>query len=312
MSYTFDNSAGNPRNPSRPPERVEWGWRSSDEMADVWIQMLPRTDADREVLDKAARRKMLEEDAVGSEVLIAREPDYVNLRNDAALIYRELGRPDRALLHFAAVTRLDPRSPAAHYNEAVTLEMLGRESEALAHYREAIRLDPSYALAHKALGNTSFRAGRFDEAISEFRTALRADPSLATTHCSLAQALTASGRPADAVAEYRSALTLAPDSTPCLINFAWLLGAHRDAAIRRPAEAVRLAEHAVALTGGKNADALDVLGAAYASGGRFDGAIEAGTEAVRLLDQTASPAVAEARARVDLYRRRIPFIVPDR
>ena len=28
--------------PSHPPERVSWGWRSSDEMADVWIQVMTR------------------------------------------------------------------------------------------------------------------------------------------------------------------------------------------------------------------------------------------------------------------------------
>jgi tetratricopeptide (TPR) repeat protein len=311
ISYTFDNSARNPRNPTRPPRRVSWGWRSSDEMADVWIQMLTRTAADRHILDEAAHHKMLEEDAIGSEVLIAREPDYVNLRNDAALIYRELGRPDRALVHFAAVTRLEPKSAAAHYNEAVTLEMLGRESDALAHYQQAIRLDPSYALARNALGNMFYRARRLPEAIAEYRAAVQADASLVGTRCSLARALTETGRPAEAVVEYRSALALAPESTACLINFAWLLSAHRDPAIRRPAEAVRFAEHAVALTERASADALDALGAAYASAGRFDEAIEAAMQAIRLLDQTSSSSVADVRARVDLYRRQMPFIVPD-
>src|SRR3977135_3504885 len=47
MEDTFDNSNANPRNPDHPPTRVQWGWRSSDEMADVWIQVMTRTDADR-------------------------------------------------------------------------------------------------------------------------------------------------------------------------------------------------------------------------------------------------------------------------
>ena len=42
MEYVFDNSDSNLRNPSHPPERVAWGWRSSDEMADVWIQVMTR------------------------------------------------------------------------------------------------------------------------------------------------------------------------------------------------------------------------------------------------------------------------------
>ena len=133
---------------------------------------------------------MTEEDAIGAEVLVAREPNHVNLRNDAALIYRELGQPERALAHFAAVTRLEPRSPAAHYNEGVTLETLGRETDAATHYTEAIRLDSLDALAHSAVGNMLYRARRLDEAIAEYRAALQANPTLATTHCSLARALT--------------------------------------------------------------------------------------------------------------------------
>ena len=41
-TYVFDNSIGNPRNPDRPPMRARWGWRSTDEMADVWIQVTHR------------------------------------------------------------------------------------------------------------------------------------------------------------------------------------------------------------------------------------------------------------------------------
>jgi tetratricopeptide (TPR) repeat protein/mono/diheme cytochrome c family protein len=312
MTYSFDNSARNPRNPRQPPARAAWGWRSSDEMGDVWIQLLTRTDDDRRKLAEAARRKMTGEDAIGAEVLVAREPNHVNLRNDAALIYRELGRPERALVHFAAIRRLEPRSAAAHYNEGVTLEMLGREKDAIARYTEAIRLDASYALARNALGNVFYRARRLAEAIVEYRAALQANPALANTHCSLARALTETNRPADAIAEYRSALTVSPDSTACLINFAWLLSAHRDPAIRRPTEAVQLAERAVALTARADADALDVLAAAYASADRFDAAVQTGSEALRVLERArANGSIQEVRARLDLYRRHIAFIVPD-
>jgi tetratricopeptide (TPR) repeat protein len=312
MSYVFDNSALNARNPGHPPERVSWGWRSSDEMADVWIQMLTRTEADRRALAEAARRKMTEEDAIGAEVLVAREPNYVPLRNDAALIYRELGRFDQALLHFSAVAHLEPASPAAQYNVGVTLDALGREAESISHYREAIRLDPSYAPAHNALANALYRGRRLEEAILEYRAALQSDDTLVIAHCNLARSLTETNRPAEAVAEYRSALHFAPDSVPCLINFAWLLSAHRDAAIRHSAEAVQRAERAVALTDRASADALDVLAAAYAADGRFDAAVAVELEALRILDGTPNATLAaDIRERLNLYRRRIAFIVPD-
>ena len=311
MEYVFDNSARNVRNPSHPPQRVSWGWRSSDEMADVWIQMVTRDDADRRTLTADARRKMTEEDAIGSDVLIVREPDHVNLRNDAALIYRELGRLDRALVHFSAVAKLQPASPAAQYNVGVTLEALGREAEAVSRYNDAIRLDQLYAPAHNALANLLYRSRRLDEAIAEYRTALRSDNSLVTAHCSLARALIETNRPIEAIDEYRTALTVDAESVPCLVNFAWLLGAHRDPAIRRPGEAIQLAERAVALTDRVNADALDVLAAAYAADSRFDEAVAAATEALDIADRTPNARLAEdIRERIDLYRRRTAFVVP--
>ena len=53
---------------------------------------------------------MAAEDAIGCETIIAREPDYVAVRNDAAALFLELGQPDAARRHFEAV-RGCSRSP---------------------------------------------------------------------------------------------------------------------------------------------------------------------------------------------------------
>jgi hypothetical protein len=50
MEALYDNSAGNPNNPSRPPKRVSWGEQTTDEMA---ICFLEYTSA-----DKNAQRKV--------------------------------------------------------------------------------------------------------------------------------------------------------------------------------------------------------------------------------------------------------------
>jgi len=211
MSYTFDNSSDNPRNPSSPPERVRWGWRSSDEMADVWIQMFTRREADRQALMRVANRKMTSEDAVGAELLIEREPNHINLRNDAALIYQELGQPERALEHFVAVARLAPLSPAAHYNEGIALEALGRRDAAKAQYEESIRLDPSYARGHHNLANLLYTEQRFEDAAAEYQAALQIDPSNVDARCSLARVLTETNRASGAVTEYEKALAQRPE-----------------------------------------------------------------------------------------------------
>ena len=42
MRFTYDNSAANPRNPQRPPQRVKWGPQSTDEMGALWLEVVPR------------------------------------------------------------------------------------------------------------------------------------------------------------------------------------------------------------------------------------------------------------------------------
>lgn len=46
VAITYDNSAGNPRNPCNPPRRVRWGVQSFDEMGSVNFMMLPLNPPD--------------------------------------------------------------------------------------------------------------------------------------------------------------------------------------------------------------------------------------------------------------------------
>ena len=99
-------------------------------MADVWLQVVTDTNADRAQLSRLASQKATAEDAIGVETLIAREPDHFNLRNDAALIYQELNQPQKVLEHFQAARRLKPDQPSTAFNVATALESTGRFAEA--------------------------------------------------------------------------------------------------------------------------------------------------------------------------------------
>jgi tetratricopeptide (TPR) repeat protein len=302
MEYVFDNSAANARNPTRPPQRATWGWRSSDEMADVWIQVLTRSDADRARFQQRADEKMLTEDAVGGEVLLQREPDHVALRNDTALIYMKLGRPAAALEHFRAVTRLEPQSASAWFNEGVALDALGSKADAAARYDRAIALKPDYAAAHVNRGTLFVADGNLDAARREYERAVDADPASADAHANLAFVRLA-GRQADAaLAEMDRALQLDPPRIRRLTPFAWLLVAHADAASRRPARGRELAERIVAATARQDPDALDVLAAADAALGRFDEAIATASEALSLA-ATGSSLADDIRHHIADYRQ---------
>ena len=131
MHYTFDNSAENARNPQLPPARVFWGQRSRDEMGDLWIQVLPRTDRDLDTLTRALRPKVLAEDVLGYEREIERDPSNLALHDDVAQLYLQLGKPDDAVRHFDASARLNPTSAATHFNLGTALSVAGRLDEAV-------------------------------------------------------------------------------------------------------------------------------------------------------------------------------------
>lgn len=343
MEYLFDNSDTNPRNPDHPPHIVEWGWRSTDEMADVWLQVQTRSDDDRQRFLREARQKMAQEDARGSEVLVGRQPDYVELRNDAALVYMELGRYGDALRHFSVVTRLAPRSASAWFNEGTALEALGRSTEAADRYQRALELSPTHSSAHNNLGNLLLADHRTGEALAEYRravesdasnvdaqnnlgallitsdlveaqthlhAALALDPAHAGAHFNLGRALTVRGQTMDAVRHYRAALAQRPEWAPALINLSWLLAAHPDAAIRSPADALVLASRAVSATNRQEPSALDALACALAASGRFEEATRTARTAADLAARTGRGELAASiRQRADQYQKMKPFLL---
>ena len=166
LQYLFDNSADNPRNPQQPPRPVRWGQRSTDEMGDLWVQMLARTDQDLQILKRSLQAKHVAEEIVGYEMMIRSEPSSVALRNDLAVIYTETGEPDKAARHLETVVQLQPDSPAAHYNFGTALSSIGRRApRRWSSIRQALRLRPDYALAHNNLGHGLLAMARPDEAV---------------------------------------------------------------------------------------------------------------------------------------------------
>jgi len=189
MQYIYDNSPSNPRNPQVPPRRARWGQRSSDEMGDLWIQVLTRDDHDLDVLSRAFRPKVAAEDVLGYETEIEKHPDDLGLHDSVAMLYLELGRHEPAIAHFRRSAALAPQSPQAHYNLGTALTLGRRLDEAAASFRDALRLDPSYANAHNNLGNVLLAQGNTEAAIQEFREVVRLQPDSEAARKNLAAAL---------------------------------------------------------------------------------------------------------------------------
>ena len=208
MEYTYDNSAGNPRNPELPPARVFWGQRSKDEMGDLWFQLLATNENDRQQLASEVTRKMTTEDIIGYETMLKVTPNDAELRDDVALLYLSRGMVNNAIRHFGISAALKPESAAAHFNLGTAQAQAGRFEAAVQSFRTALKLRPDYSLAHGNLGRVLLAQGNQAEAMKHLQEAVRLEPSNPTSLLGLAEALAAGGDYAAAVDTLDSARKL--------------------------------------------------------------------------------------------------------
>ena len=199
---------------------------------------------------------------------IASAPDNVIAHNNLGNALLGAGQADEALQQFRTALDIDPQFALAENNLASALLQAGALDEAVAHYRRALEIDPRYAEAHHNLGLALFRTGRGQEAMASYRTALALRPDYPDAHNNLAVACMAGGRMDEAIAHYRQALAGQPESVMTLTNLAYTLAAGPDVLLRRPTEALELAQRAVQLSRGRNAEALRTLAIAYGEVGR--------------------------------------------
>ena len=112
----------------------------------------------------------------------------------------------------------------------------------------------------------------------------------------------------EAAANYEQAVKMNPDWPIALNDLAWIRATAPQAELRNGLEAVRLAERACELSGGKEARFLGTLDAAYAEAGRFDKAITTAEKARELALTAGDKEIAAAAGqRLALYRKQQPY-----
>lgn len=311
MRYTYDNSTANPRNPNTPPRRVLYGPESTDEMGDLWLSVLPRDSAALAILHADFAQKSVAMQLDGLEKKIRVNPRDDNAYNVLGAFLQRLGRVDEAIARYREQLAITPDHPNAHFNLATALQSTGRLDEAIPHYREALRVAPEHANAANNLGNALLSRGDLDGAAEAYRRALAIRPEHADAHYNLGLVLRSQGRSLQAAEHWREAMRARPEWPEPLASLAWMLATDPDPAVRRPPEAVEIAQRAVELTDRQDASMLTVLSAAHAAAGRFDLAIRVAEEARAIAEVTAEPELAALIAALtEQYRQGQPYREP--
>ena len=265
MRIVYDNSDANPRNPHQPPRRVGYGQQTDDEMAELWFQVLTRTETDRVRLVKDLRGRVLQEEIKGRRAMLARDATNVALRDDLLVMLTEAGRLTEAADEAARSAALQPASAAAHYNLGAALMAVGRMEPAKASFERAIAIDPDHVLARYNLAQVTDVAER-----------------------------------AAAIRGLRRVLELRPGWPAAQSSLAWHL-ARGDGDER--IEALALARAAVKATGGRDVAALDVLATAQAALSQFAEAAATVKQALGLLAGADDEQARGLRSRLQDYER---------
>jgi tetratricopeptide (TPR) repeat protein len=303
MAFTYDNSAGNARNPHRPPARVVWGQNTTDEMGDLWLQVVARSTGETAALSADVERKRVTEDLAAYTKLLKQDPGNP-LRHDAVgLLYLQTGRGPEAVAEFHASLALNPESAPTSYNLGLALSMTRQYDQAAAAFREAIRLAPDYAEAHNNLGAMLHVFGQLDDAAAQYRLAATLRPDNAEAENNLGRVLLQQGKASEAIGHFERAIALNQNLASALSGLAWVR-ATSPPPLRNGSEAVRLSERADQLTGHQDASVLDALAAAYAAAGAFDRAVASARAALSAAnDAGLSSLAAEVRSRLTLYEQ---------
>jgi Flp pilus assembly protein TadD/mono/diheme cytochrome c family protein len=203
MRFTYDNSADNIRNPNQPPKRVLAGNRASDEMAHLWLQVLPKESSD--VTDP----RVAIQEALALHH-IQNNPEDFEAHYNLAALFQMKGNFSGAVLQFTEAVRIRPADPTANNALGAVLLASGNVDGAIAYLNTALARRPDYFDAHYNLGNALASQGDFPGALLHFRAAVRLNPQDAGAEANLGSALAETGNLKEARLHFERALQIDP------------------------------------------------------------------------------------------------------
>jgi Flp pilus assembly protein TadD len=194
MRWTFDNSTNNVRNPNQPPKRVRHGSQTTDEMAELWFQVLPRDASDRAILERDFYSHLGNLALDYNEWLLKESPTNAEAHTKAGRAELYFGQVQQALDHFLSATRADPSYDKGWYELGYLYLRQKRWSEAQQAFENVIRLNPDDYEAEGSLGLLYLQKGDLAGAEAHCRAALRVNPDDKVAARLLERVLTAQGK----------------------------------------------------------------------------------------------------------------------
>lgn len=276
MHYVYDNSSANEHNPSSPPIRVRAGNRSEDEMAHLWLQVLPvnipvGSPDPRLLLEEAWMRQRVD-----------KEPkDLLTLYNLAST-ESALGKYPTAIVMYRQMLVQQPKDARTLTGLGATYETAGDWQQAVQTYQQAIASNTDSCDARFDLAELDLKHDQASLGEQQLRAMQDHCPEDAGVHGALGMALAAQNHPEAATAEFDRALALAPHNFTALYNLGVLASQSGDLQ-----QAIEFLKAASGQHPG-DTDTLVQLAAAYAQSGLLDDATQELLTAIKVSPKDAN------------------------
>ncbi len=210
FSLQFDNSTNNVRNPFDPPRPARYGPNTTDEMAELWLQLLPRDPAGAAALDRAVLARIAKDTVAYSEQRLRVNPNDGMALVNIGRARLSQGQLAEAEAFFRQATRVAPQLDEGHYYLGLIHRMKERPRDAASEFRKAIEINPNHARAHGNLGFLELDSGRLNEAAEQLKAAVALDAQDTLALGALASIHAQQGKRDEAIALFRRMLSADP------------------------------------------------------------------------------------------------------
>lgn len=173
MRFSYDNSTNNVRNPRNPPQRVRFGSQTTDEMGELWFQVLTRNPQDYKTLAADFYRQLIRWSESHNLRLVQEDPADAVTRTRLGRSYMQQGRWAEAVEQLQAAVSAKPGYDRAHFELGTIHLRHARIAEAQAAFETVVRLNPDDYEAQGSLGIIHMRQGNLDQAQAHLEEALK-------------------------------------------------------------------------------------------------------------------------------------------
>lgn len=341
MVYRYDNSADNPDNPNDPPQRVVFGARSVDEMAELILEVSPTDPQQLGNLDSHMRQTLMVSEVEYFKRKAEADPDDPS--NHVAVANRlfELRQADASRKAYERAVEADPTHEQAHLGLGQLSLALDDPTAAIGHFERATEVAPRSSTAFSRLGLAHKRADDLPKSIAAYEKAIELEPGRASIHNNLAIALLDAGEleqaqqrllqaialepptgrywenlgrvrvrledDKGAIEAYEQALLRNPNRAQVLVPLAFLLAAAPDTELRDAARAKSLAQGGLMLTNHKSPRALDAAAVTAAANEEWEAAQKLAEQGLGLAEASEDDELARTiKRRIKGYAKQRP------